>query len=82
MKLHNFCINNDNKSSPSTFLSMREQSATRQFAIVFKQDGLSGIMPVKIDDNGIPTDLSGSGHHFVDFPVGVNHRLSILEIHQ
>ncbi|KAL7483482.1 LOW QUALITY PROTEIN: hypothetical protein ACHAW6_009129 [Cyclotella cf. meneghiniana] len=47
---------------------MRRQSTITQFAIVLKQQLVVQLAPGQLDEYGIPTDLSSSGHHFFDLP--------------
>jgi hypothetical protein len=51
---------------------MREQTAITLFTTGLMThatvNGGSNAAAIRLDDNGLPPDLPGSGHHFLDLP--------------
>ena len=66
MKLHNFCIDYDSKRTAGSY--RRDEASIRRMAR--KEKGTA----VSLDGNGVPIELSGSGHHFRDEPGGTGRR--------
>ena len=64
MRLHNFCID----SGCGVVHSSTQRDSARIAARARQTTGTGGELgrPVELDDDGRPTGLLGSGHHFTD----------------
>ncbi len=78
MKLHNFCIDTNSMSTPSTLRN--DERCIRRMAISRgSTQATHNATAIQLDGRGIPTALIGGGHHFIDIP---RNRRPLTQNHQ
>jgi hypothetical protein len=78
MKLHNFCINSNSSSTPSTLRN--DERCIRRMAISRGSTQTSNTATaVQLDGRGIPDALIGGGHHSSDIPRNMRPGLTNLQ---